>query len=120
MWAQAVEKAKSTDTDKVIAAMAGQTFKAPSRHHGQDGREEPPPAQARCSSARSRPTASSTWCGRRQGPVKRRSRGARSSPSNEGKKDEPAKASKRRRRRRRTRAGGVPAAARHRRRLRRG
>ncbi|MYM81202.1 urea ABC transporter substrate-binding protein [Duganella sp. FT50W] len=30
MWAQAVEKAKSTDTNKVIAAMAGQTFKAPS------------------------------------------------------------------------------------------
>jgi urea transport system substrate-binding protein len=46
MWAQAVEKAKSTDTDKVIAAMAGQTFKAPGRLHRQDGREEPPPAQA--------------------------------------------------------------------------
>ena len=30
LWKQAVEKAKSTDTDKVIAAMAGQTFKAPS------------------------------------------------------------------------------------------
>ena len=30
MWKQAVEKAKSTDVDKVIAAMAGQTFKAPS------------------------------------------------------------------------------------------
>ena len=30
MWAQAVEKAKSVDTDKVIAAMAGQSFKAPS------------------------------------------------------------------------------------------
>jgi urea transport system substrate-binding protein len=30
MWVQAVEKAKSTDTDKVIVAMAGQTFKAPS------------------------------------------------------------------------------------------
>jgi urea transport system substrate-binding protein len=30
MWAQAVEKAHSTDTDKVIAAMGGQTFKAPS------------------------------------------------------------------------------------------
>jgi urea transport system substrate-binding protein len=30
MWAQAVEKAKSTDTDKVIAAMGGQTFTAPS------------------------------------------------------------------------------------------
>jgi urea transport system substrate-binding protein len=29
MWAQAVTKAKSTDVDKVIAAMAGQTFKAP-------------------------------------------------------------------------------------------
>ncbi len=30
MWVQAVQKAKSTDTDKVVAAMAGQTFKAPS------------------------------------------------------------------------------------------
>ncbi|HSF47575.1 MAG TPA: urea ABC transporter substrate-binding protein [Burkholderiales bacterium] len=30
MWKQAVEKAKSTDVDKVIAAVAGQTFKAPS------------------------------------------------------------------------------------------
>jgi urea transport system substrate-binding protein len=30
MWKQAVEKAKSTQTDKVIAAMSGQTFKAPS------------------------------------------------------------------------------------------
>ncbi|MGF6212561.1 urea ABC transporter substrate-binding protein [Comamonas sp. 4034] len=29
MWKQAIEKAKSTDTDKVIAAMAGQTFAAP-------------------------------------------------------------------------------------------
>ena len=30
MWKQAVEKAKSAEVDKVIAAMAGQTFKAPS------------------------------------------------------------------------------------------
>ena len=30
MWAQAVAKAKTTDVDKVIAAMGGQTFKAPS------------------------------------------------------------------------------------------
>ena len=30
MWKQAVEKAKSTDVDKVIAAMSGQTFNAPS------------------------------------------------------------------------------------------
>ncbi len=29
MWEQAVEKAKTTDVDKVIAAMAGQTFTAP-------------------------------------------------------------------------------------------
>jgi urea transport system substrate-binding protein len=29
LWAQAVEKAKSTDTDKVIAAMSGQKFTAP-------------------------------------------------------------------------------------------
>ncbi|MBI5592181.1 MAG: urea ABC transporter substrate-binding protein [Deltaproteobacteria bacterium] len=30
MWKQAVEKAKSTDVDKVIAAMSGQSFQAPS------------------------------------------------------------------------------------------
>ena len=30
MWKQAVEKAKSTEVDKVITAMSGQTFKAPS------------------------------------------------------------------------------------------
>lgn len=30
MWKQAVEKAKSTETDKVIAAMGGQKFSAPS------------------------------------------------------------------------------------------
>jgi urea transport system substrate-binding protein len=29
MWKQAVEAAKTTDTDKVIAAMGGQTFAAP-------------------------------------------------------------------------------------------
>ena len=30
MWKQAVEKAGTTDTDKVIAAMGGQSFQAPS------------------------------------------------------------------------------------------
>jgi len=30
MWKQAVEKAKSFDTDKVVVAMGGQTFKSPS------------------------------------------------------------------------------------------
>ena len=34
MWKQAVEKAKTTNTDKVIAAMAGQTFVAPSGFAG--------------------------------------------------------------------------------------
>src|SRR4030095_6137964 len=29
MWKQAVEKAKSTDTDKVVAALAGQKFHPP-------------------------------------------------------------------------------------------
>src|SRR5471032_3068337 len=45
MWAQAAEKAKSTDVDKVREALAGQTFAAPGLHpdHGQD---QPPPAQA--------------------------------------------------------------------------
>ena len=37
MWKQAVEKAKSTDPDKVIAAMAGQTFNAPSGITIEDG-----------------------------------------------------------------------------------
>jgi hypothetical protein len=46
MWAQAVTKAKSTDTDKVIAAMAGQTFKAPGGFMSARWTEEPPPAQA--------------------------------------------------------------------------
>jgi urea transport system substrate-binding protein len=30
MWKQAVEQAKTTDVDKVIAAMGGQTFNSPS------------------------------------------------------------------------------------------
>ncbi len=47
-------------------------------HRLEDGREEPPPAQVACSSARSRPTASSTWCGRRR-VRSRPSRGARTS-----------------------------------------
>ncbi|MEY4663830.1 MAG: Aliphatic amidase expression-regulating protein, partial [Pseudomonadota bacterium] len=84
MWKQAVEKAKSTDTDKVIAAMAGQTFKAPSgivskmdeeNHH----LHKVSPARwtrktttctSRCSLARSRPMASSTWSGKHPAPSK--------------------------------------------------
>ena len=47
MWKQAVEKAKThrrRQGDR--QAMAGQTFKAPSGFDVEDGREEPPPAQA--------------------------------------------------------------------------
>ena len=58
MWKQAVEKAKSTDVDKVIAAMAGQTFNAPRASSKMD--EKTTTCTSRCSSARSRPTASST------------------------------------------------------------
>ena len=71
MWKQAVEKAKSTDTDKVIAAMAGQTFKAPSRLRRPRWTRRTTTCTSRCSSARSRPTASSTWCGRRRARCKR-------------------------------------------------
>jgi hypothetical protein len=60
---QAVEKAKSTDTDKVIAAMAGQTFPARAASCPRWTRKTTT-CTSRCSSARSRPTASSTWCGR--------------------------------------------------------
>ena len=66
MWKQAVEKAKSTDTDKVIAAMAGQTFKAPSGYHSRRWTKRTTTCTSRCSSAKSRPTASSTSSGRRR------------------------------------------------------
>ena len=46
MWAQAVAKAKSTDTDKVIAAMAGQTFTAPGGFVSTMDKENHHPAQA--------------------------------------------------------------------------
>ena len=75
MWKQAVEKAKSTDVDKVIAAMAGQSFKAP------DGftikmDEKNHTCTSLCSSGKCRATASSTWFGKRPARSRRR-RGAR-------------------------------------------
>lgn len=62
MWKQAVEKAGSTDVDKVRKAMVGQQFKAPSgfmlamnnNHH-----LSKPVMIGECAA-----TASSTWCGR--------------------------------------------------------
>jgi urea transport system substrate-binding protein len=47
MWKQAVEKAKSTDTDKVVAAMAGQTFAAPSGITSKMDEKEPPSVEVR-------------------------------------------------------------------------
>ena len=38
MWKQAVEEAKIVDADKVIPAMGGHVFKAPSGFTAQDGR----------------------------------------------------------------------------------
>ena len=60
------------------------------RLHHQDGREEPPPAQAGVHRRSARPTASSTSCGRRKGPI----RAQPWSPfiaGNDKKKDEPEK-----------------------------
>ena len=46
MWEQAVEKAKSTDTDKVDRRDGRPDLQGAARLHVEDGREEPPPAQA--------------------------------------------------------------------------
>ena len=80
MWAQAVEQAQTTNVDAVRQAVGYQHFKAPSGFDITAGREEPPPAQAGRTSARSRPTVSSTSCGRPTGRSAPRP-GARSSPT---------------------------------------
>ena len=95
MWTQAVEKAKSTDTDKVIAAMAGQTFKAPDGFDDQDGREEPPSAQAGVHrrGAGRRPVQRRLEDARARS---RRSRGARTSPKTRTRRRTSRKRSRRR------------------------
>ena len=63
MWVKAVEKAKSTDPDKVIAALPGIKRAEPHRRHlRRCCRTTTSPS--RSISAKSAPTASSTWCGR--------------------------------------------------------
>jgi urea transport system substrate-binding protein len=64
MWKQAVEKAKSTDVDKVIAAMAGRPSRRRRASRSRWTRRTTT-CTSRCSSARSRPTDSSTSSGRR-------------------------------------------------------
>ena len=63
MWKQAVEKAKSTDTDKVVVAMAGQKFDAPMASRSRWTRRTTT-CGSRCSSVKCRRTASSTSSGR--------------------------------------------------------
>ena len=102
---------RRTDIDKVIAAMAGQTFKAPSGFTVEDGREEPPPAQAgvhRRSQGR-RPVQ------RGVEDARARSRPQPWSPfiaGNDKKKDEPEKNVSRRRSPRLRRLGAVSQARR--------
>ena len=66
MWVKAVEKAKSTDPDKVIDALPG--IEAPNLTGGivQDA-AQPPHHQAGVHRRDARATASSTWCGRPTG-----------------------------------------------------
>ena len=68
MWVKAVEKAKSTDPDKVIDALSGHRGAEPDRRHLQDA-AEPSHHQAGVHRRSARLTASSTWCGRPTGLV---------------------------------------------------
>ena len=90
MWKQAVEKAKSTDVDKVDRGDGRPDVQGALRLHDRRWTRRTTTCASRCSSARSRPTASSTWCGRPKGPV----RAQPWSPfiaGNDKKKDEPEK-----------------------------
>ena len=80
MWKQAVEQAKTTDVDPVIKAVARPDVRRAVRLQGEDGREEPPSAQAGVHRRSACATASSTWCGRPRVRCAPR-RGARSSPA---------------------------------------
>ena len=87
MWKQAVEKAKSTDTDKVIAAMAGQTFKAPGGFTStMDAKNHHLHKPVFIGEVKADGQFNVVW----KTPARSRpSRGARSSGKNKGKKDEP-------------------------------
>ena len=90
MWKQAVEKAKRTDTDKVIAAMAGQTFKAPSRLHARRWTRRTTTCTSRCSSAKCKADGQFNVVWKTPGPVKAKPW----SPyiaGNDKKKDEPGR-----------------------------
>ena len=68
LWVKAVQKAGSTDVDKVLAALPGPRDAEPDRRHG-EGAAEPPHHQAGVHRRGARRTASSTSCGRPPAPV---------------------------------------------------
>ncbi len=71
LWVKAVEKAKSVDIEKVLAALPGLEDAEPHRRHRQACcRTITSPS--RSTSARSAPTVSSTWSGRRPHGARRR------------------------------------------------
>ena len=70
MWAQAVEQAGTTDVDAVRQAVGGPDGQGAVRLRDQDGRQEPPPAQAGRDRRGHRPTVSSRSSGRPKGPVR--------------------------------------------------
>ena len=90
MWAQAVEKAKSTDVDKVIAGDGRPDLHGARRASHRRWTRRTTTCTSRCSSARSRPTASSTSCGRRRARSAR-SRGARTSRATRARRTSPSR-----------------------------
>jgi urea transport system substrate-binding protein len=88
MWKQAVRRPSPFDVAKVTPPWAARFHRALG-HHLDHGTRRTITCTRRCSSARSRPTASSTWSGRPKGP----DQGQPWSPfipGNDKKKDEPA------------------------------
>ena len=68
LWVKAVEKAKSTDVEKVLAALPGPRDAEPDRRH-RAGCCRITTSPSRSTSARCARTASSTWSGRPTGTV---------------------------------------------------
>ena len=116
MWKQAVEKAKTTDVDKVIVAMAGQTFTAPSGFTSKmDEKNHHLHKSVFIGEVKANGQFNVVWKTRRD--RSRRSRGARSSPATTRRRTSPRRSDPLIRRRQR--AKRCELAARRRRTLRR-
>ena len=90
MWAQAVEKAKSHRHRQGDRGDGRPDLQGAERLRARRWTRRTTTCTSRCSSARSRPTASSTWCGRRRAPIKAQP-WSPYIPEDKGKKDEPEK-----------------------------